>query len=431
MKANSLYFKIKLTFIGFALPALILLPVCLRLLAINLTVISLSTVALAGIFLFSYLLLSIHIENKLNTFSNLLHAVIEGDFSQRLRVQNSDLFSSLAVTINDLVEQAGFHHLTDKTNNLLLQKIVSNIDVAIIASDGDGKITLANPEANKLFAYSPSIVGQTTESLGLVQLFKQNKQAVLEFQFPAQAGRWQLYLDSYFEQGKRFQIYFISDVSHLLRDEELKAWKNLLRVLSHEINNSLTPIASISQSLQYDLDKNHDQDMLEGLTLIAERAKSLEQFVKSYRQFTHLPKPDKQPVDVNAVIANCINLIGDPRIEFNSLQDISLSLDSTLVEQVIINLLKNGLEACTVETGEVRVTCRVAKRLFIISIADNGCGISNRDNLFVPFYSTKQLGSGIGLVFSRQIIEAHGGHLTLENNQGKAGACATISLSLL
>lgn len=91
---------------------------------------------------------------------------------------------------------------------------------------------------------------------------------MIEFQFPAQAGRWQLYQDSYFEQGRRFQIYFISNVSHLLRDEELKAWKNLLRVLSHEINNSLTPIASISQSLQYDLDKNQDQEMLEGLTLI-------------------------------------------------------------------------------------------------------------------------------------------------------------------
>ena len=200
--------------------------------------------------------------------------------------------------------------------------------------------------------------------------------------------------------------------------------------MSHEINNSLTPIASISQSLQYDLDKNQDQEMLEGLTLIEERAENLAQFVKSYRQFTHLPKPHKQWVNVNAVISHCVNLIGSPRIEYNSLQEIPLNLDAMLIEQVIINLLKNGLEACSTETGRVRVAYWVAKRLLMISISDNGCGISNSDNLFVPFYSTKQRGSGIGLVFSRQIIEAHGGHLTLENNQGKAGACATISLSL-
>lgn len=428
MKFSALIPRLQITLLLLSLPAIVLLPLLLLEKEISLLPVILSTVALALLFfIFSYSLVS-KLQSRLNVFSNMVLAVKEGDVSQRLRLFPDDSFSNLAKTINELIEHAQIQQQSNKSSQLLLQKIVTNIDVAIIAADEFGRITLANNKAQNLFIDPTSLVDQSTYTIGIHKLFKQSLEEPISFQFPNAKGRWQCFQEQFFDKGVMYQLYFITDVSHLLRMEELKSWKNLLRVLSHEINNSLTPIASISQSMQSSV--KDDEDLSEGLQLIHQRAKSLESFIKSYRQFTHLPTPQIQQVDLYKLLNRCVLLLNDKRIELVSKQSYDITVDPALLEQVVINLLKNGLEACDPEMGQVVVNYGIEQQSLILSVTDNGKGIANMANLFVPLYSTKKQGSGIGLLVSRQIIEAHGGELSLDNNATSSGAIATISLPL-
>lgn len=428
MKFSALIPRIQLTLFLISVPAIVLLPLFLLAKNISLLPVILSTIALAGVLLTLSMTLVGKLQSRLNVFSNMVLAVKEGDVSQKLRLFNDDSFFDLAKAINELIDHAQVQQQSNKSSQLLLQKIVSNIDVAIVASDELGWITLANHKAQSLFVDPKNLVGQSTYTLGIQQLFKQSVDGPVSFQFPNAKGRWQCFHEQFFDKGKQYDLYFITDVSHLLRMEELKSWKNLLRVLSHEINNSLTPIASISQSMQQAV--SHDDDLCEGLALIHQRAKSLESFIKSYRQFTHLPTPKKQAVVLHKMLSCCIALLSDSRITLHSDEYIEIDVDMALIEQVIINLLKNGLEACEGEAGEVEVDYRLQSQSLILTVTDNGRGIANVANLFVPLYSTKKQGSGIGLLVSRQIIEAHGGELTLENKVQSSGAIATVTLPL-
>ncbi|MCP4323005.1 MAG: GHKL domain-containing protein [Alteromonadales bacterium] len=428
MNFSALIPRIQLTLFLISLPAIALLPLFLLANNITLLPVILSTIVLATVLLTLSMTLVSKLQSRLNVFSNMVLAVKEGDVSQKLRLFNDDSFLDLAKAINELIDHAQQQQQCNKSSQLLLQKIVSNIDVAIIATDELGWITLANNKAQNLFLDPQSLVGQSTYTLGIHQLFNQPLHEPISFQFPNAKGRWQCFHEQFFDKGDQFELYFITDVSHLLRMEELKSWKNLLRVLSHEINNSLTPIASISQSMQQAV--AHDEDLSEGLQLIHQRAKSLESFIKSYRQFTHLPRPQIQPVELHKMLTCCITLLADSRIELITSEYIEIDVDSALLEQVLINLLKNGIEACETQSGKVVVNYIIEQQSLILTVMDNGKGIANMANLFVPLYSTKKQGSGIGLLVSRQIIEAHGGELSLENNIESAGAIATITLPL-
>ncbi|PKF62669.1 hypothetical protein CW745_04395 [Psychromonas sp. psych-6C06] len=429
MNFSALVPRLKLTLLLISLPALILLPMILWYANISWLPIVLSSVTLLAIYAFLSYTLVTKLQARLNVFSNMVLAVKEGDVSQKLRLFNDDGFSELAKAINELIDHAYFQQQSNKSSQLLLQKIVSNIDVAIIAADPSSTITLANEKANSLFITADGLVGLSTSTLGIRKLFQQPLDEPISYSFPNAKGRWQCVQEQFFDKGEAFQLYFITDVSHLLRAEELKAWKNLLRVLSHEINNSLTPIASISQSMQCAV--GEDEDLLEGLQLIEQRAKSLESFIKSYRQFTHLPVPKLQSIAVNEMLARCIALLNDPRLALCTELKCEMQLDPTLLEQVFINLLKNALEATDhkqKQQGRVLVDFQLNEQVLSLTVTDNGTGIANTKNLFVPLYSTKKQGSGIGLLLSRQIIEAHGGELTLENNDNAPGAVATIIL---
>jgi len=428
MNFSALIPRIQLTLFLISLPAIALLPLFLLAKNVSLLPVILSTIALASVLITLSMTLVSKLQSRLNVFSNMVLAVKEGDVSQKLRLFNDDSFLDLAKAINELIDHAQHQQQRNKSSQLLLQKIVSNIDVAIIATDELGWITLANHKAQSLFIDPKNLVGQSTYTLGIQELFNQPLNEPISFQFPNGKGRWQCFHEQFFDKGKQFELYFITDVSHLLRMEELKSWKNLLRVLSHEINNSLTPIASISQSMLPSV--TFDEDLSEGLQLIHQRAKSLESFIKSYRQFTHLPTPKVHSVELHKMISCCITLLSDSRIELKSSEYIEIDVDGALLEQVIINLLKNGLESCETESGQVVVNYIIKQQSLLLTVVDNGTGIANMANLFVPLYSTKKQGSGIGLLVSRQIIEAHGGELSLENNSQSVGAIATVTLPL-
>jgi nitrogen fixation/metabolism regulation signal transduction histidine kinase len=239
-------------------------------------------------------------------------------------------------------------------------------------------------------------------------------------------------------QGQSHQLVVLSDLTRALRSEERQAWKRLVQVLRHEINNSLAPIHSLADSLRNLLSRDPrpddwEDDVAQGLNVITGRSEGLNRFMASYAQLTKLPKPDLQPINVAEWIQSIVNLEPNPRVSLITGSSITIKADSAQLDQVLINLIKNAIEAVQETGGDVRVgwlTQTKKNRCLIIFVEDQGIGISNPDNLFVPFFTTKPQGSGLGLMISRQIAEAHGGTLILENRIDGPGCIAKLSLPI-
>ena len=381
---------------------------------------------------------------QLRSLSNLLGAIVLGDYSLRARSdQGGSVLNELILSINNLSAHLSLHRIESTESQLLLQTVIEHIDVAIVAISDENKIRFMNPAAKKLLQIDQKNSEiALLKQLEVVSSFTSGCQQVVELSLGHQHGRFNVYVEEFRESGLQHKLLFITDVRTLLRSEESKAWQSLVRVISHEINNSLTPIASISQTLSRLLSRQHDaigihnqeynKDLREGLSIITERAKGLSQFVNSYKQLAKLPEPQKSSVSIRNLFHAVSNLFKDQIIQIEPAGDVQLFIDPVQLEQVFINLIKNSLEAMsqTNSQGVVFVSWQLAEPFLKLSIMDQGCGISNLGNLFVPFYSTKKQGSGIGLVLCRQIIEAHHGHLTITNNVGAQGCCVSIELPL-
>jgi len=220
-----------------------------------------------------------------------------------------------------------------------------------------------------------------------------------------------------------------------LREEELKAWQRIVRVIGHELNNSLTPIKSISGSLKSLLNRESrpedwEEDMQRGLAVVESRAESLSRFMAAYAQLAKLPAPKFQPVDINALLRRVVRLETRMTVALEAAPELTVRIDGDQIEQVLINLIRNAVDASLETGGGVRLGCERGAGFLDIIVQDDGPGLPNTTNLFVPFFTTKPGGSGIGLVLSRQIAEAHGGSLTLENRKGTAGCEARLRLRI-
>jgi two-component system nitrogen regulation sensor histidine kinase NtrY len=209
-------------------------------------------------------------------------------------------------------------------------------------------------------------------------------------------------------------------------------------VIGHEINNSLTPIKSLAGTLHDVLRKRaapqaaapEQQDLLEGLGLIGDRADSLSKFVATYSQLARLPPPSRQKLSLNALLQRLVTLPAFAGAAFAAPVEIEVEADSGQLDQAVINLLKNAIEANGGSAREVQIDLSRTRTAAVIEIRDQGAGIANPDNLFVPFFTTKPGGSGIGLALSRQIVEGHGGTLSLENRSDRSGCVARIVLPI-
>lgn len=364
------------------------------------------------------------------TLSNLLEAMTSGDYSMRGRKELAEsALGDLVGQINTLSQTLANQRLEVKEHQLLLAKIINQIDVAIIAIDDDNQVSLANPAAARLFNLNVSqLTNINTANLALPEA--NNGQSLIQWTFPQRSGKFSIHADRYIEGGKSHQLLFITDVRDMLRSEERKTWQNLIRVLSHEINNSLTPISSLSQTLNRMIDRSEDlnedkPDLQDSLTIIHERANSLKTFIDSYRQLSRLPEPNRQTVNVIELINHVISFYEHREINLHCSPTLQASIDPVQFEQLLINLVKNADEAMTEAEGEITINSTEQNNHLVIRIKDQGPGLNNPDNLFVPFYTTKAKGSGIGLVLSRQIVEAHGGDLVLTNRVDSVG-CEVI-----
>jgi PAS domain S-box-containing protein len=308
---------------------------------------------------------------------------------------------------------------------------MAEIDAAVFAFDSDGTLRLVNRAGERLVGQpAERLQGRTAPELGLAECLDGESPRVLDRSGP-HPGRWELRRGTFRQDGRPHQLVVLTDVSRTLQAEERQAWQRLIRVLSHEINNSLAPIRSLAGSLRGLVGSrppDFDQDLNQGLDIIGQRADSLGRFMAAYARLARLPKPVKAPVEVEDWVRRVVALERRTAIEVVPGPALTIQADRDQLEQLLINLVRNAADAVSETGGGVRVSWGLAAAGLEVTVEDEGPGVGDTANLFVPFYTTKQGGSGIGLPLSRQIAEVHGGSLRLENRQDRRGCRARLWL---
>ncbi len=371
----------------------------------------------------------------LYTLTNLLEALREGDYSLRgARARRGDAVGEVILEINALAQTLRDQRLALEEKRAQLAKVLAALDIAVLSFDEDGFLSIANPAAQRLLARSlDQLDGRDAASLGLSGLLEGPDLQVIERNFPSGGGRWETRRTHFRSEGRRQDLLVISDLSRALRDEERLAWQRLLRVLGHELNNSLAPIRSMAETACGLITREAPppdwrDDAAFALGVIAERADALARFMARYTQLAQLPQPTLRAVELNPLVERIVALEQRLQVEILRSPPLVLDIDPDQIEQALINLIRNAVDASLPGRGEVSLGWRRDGANVIIEIRDNGPGLPSSGNLFVPFFTTKPGGSGIGLVLARQIVEQHGGNLGLRNREDGQGCIAELRL---
>jgi nitrogen fixation/metabolism regulation signal transduction histidine kinase len=377
---------------------------------------------------------------SLQTLSNLLAAMREEDFSMRGRgARANDALGEVMIEVNSLSETLRQQRLGALEASALLRTVMGEIDVAVFAFDIAERLRLVNRAGERLLDRpAERLLDLTASELGLAVCLVDEPARTMELSFPGGVGRWAMRRTSFRQGGSPHHLIVLTDLRRALRDEERQAWQRLIRVLGHELNNSLAPIQSVAQSLETSVLRASDQnnensifgDIRQGLMIIRSRTEALGRFMAAYTQLAKLPKPVLAPVDFAQLIRQVAALERRASIAVAEGPLIPVQADRDQLEQLLINLIRNAAEAASEMRGSVSIEWSFSASYLDLFILDDGPGISNPTNLFVPFFTTKPGGSGIGLVLSRQIAEAHGGSLTLQNRSDQRGCEAHLRLPL-
>ncbi len=371
----------------------------------------------------------------LQTMANLLEALRENDFSFRARgARREDPLGETLLEINALADTLRDERLGSLEAGALLRTVMAEIDVAVFAFDDDRRLRLVNRAGERLLGRpSAQLMGRTADELSLAACLAGEAPHVLNIAFPGGSGQWEVRCGSFRQGGLPHRLIVLSDVNVPLRQQEREAWHRLIRVLGHELNNSLAPIKSIAGSLetiagQDPLPSDWRDDMRRGLGIIASRTDALSRFTTAYTALARLPRPNLQEVDLSTLVGRAARLETRKPIAVQPGEPITLRADPDQLEQLLIILMRNAVDAALETGGNVQVSWHQNSHRVSVFVDDDGPGLANPSNLFVPFFTTKPQGSGIGLVLGRQIAEAHGGTLTLEARVGAKGARATLTL---
>ena len=398
-----------------------------------------------------------HIVRPLQTLSNVVAALRENEYSFRAReIGQGDALGDLAAQINELAGDLRTRRHRESETFALLERVVETMDLPVFAFDAASDLQLTNPAALKMLQLpADSTLHQSANSLGLMEILDCPDNSVVSLAMHGREGRWMVRRSKFYQNGMPHTLLLLSDVSGVLREQERQAWQRLIRVLAHEVNNSLTPIKSIASSLRSRVQwvpaaqsadwtstgERHNRtvnpvDMEHGLAIIEERAESLNRFLQAYSQLAKLPAPVKTTFRAIPLLERVCHLETRLKIVLDVAEDTDIYADAAQLEQALINLIRNAVDAAMQAhddkmAAHVTVVCKKRPDSVVIHVEDNGIGLANPANLFVPFYTTKPGGTGIGLVLALQMIEAHGGTLTLANRDNAPGCCAEIRLPMM
>ncbi len=373
---------------------------------------------------------------SLTLIANLLGALREGDYS--IRGPSAHSASSLAMVmreVNDLGSTLQRQRTEAVESTALLTHVMEEIGVAVFAFDPATQLLLVNKAGEQLVGQpAAALIGSPASALGFDEYLMGEPLRLVDRSFGGRRGRYEVRRAVFYRDGRPHHLVVLSDLSQALREQEQAAWQRIVRVLSHEINNSLTPIKSIAHSLRRIVDRAPEfprtTEVQQGLSLIEERSGALGRFLRSYAQLARLPKPNPKPLEVADLVHRIVDLEKRRPVAVEPSPPVRLVADSDQIEQLLINVLRNAVDAAQDTGGNVSIGWKRAGDWFELHIDDEGKGLSDTSNLFVPFFTTKPNGSGIGLALSRQIAEAHGGTMGLENRAPLAGCRATLRLPI-
>ena len=371
------------------------------------------------------------------TLSNLLAALREGDYSIRGRaIRGGGSLEEVMREMNLLGDTLRDQRLEALEASALLRKVMEEINIAVFTFDGERRLRLANRAGERLLGEPiERLLGREAQDLGLASCLEGETARTVQMKLAPGPGPWEVRRSTFREKGAPHHLLVMADLSRALREEERQVWQRLIRVLGHELNNSLAPVKSIVQSLvtllsRPELPSDWREDALRGLTVIGGRTESLTRFMEAYARLARLPAPRRERMDVATWVRRVTALETRLPVTLVPGPELAIRADGAQLEQLLINLVRNAVDASCVTGGRVEVGWRRYGPWLEVVVHDDGPGLPNTANLFVPFFTTKPSGTGIGLVLSRQIAEAHGGHLTLENRGGGRGAEAKLRLPL-
>ena len=413
-----------------------------------------SRLGLIGAVMFVWWLFAMALQEQtirpLQTLANVIGSLREEDYSFRARNPvPEDALGELSLEVNLLADMLSGHKVRTIEATALLQRVVDEIDAPLFAFDPASNLRLVNPAGEHLLRQAKArMMGRSAADLRLQECLDAENESLVDLKLNGSQARWLLRRSSFRQNGVPHTLVVLSDVSRALREEERRAWQRLIRVLGHELSNSLAPIKSIAGSLgarvsTTPMDADVRSDLLRGLEIIEARSASLHRFLEAYRRMAQMPAPVLREVALAPLVTRAAGLEMRIKVAVQPGPSVVFQADPDQLEQMFINLVRNAADAVLeaaagsgnssagaspAKSDRVVVRWNADEQDVILTIDDEGPGLSNPANVFTPFYTTKPNGSGVGLVLSRQIAEAHGGRIEISNRRDGRGCSVKVVL---